>query len=56
MKMEARRLVLRLDRSTFIREDRLGFLKRPLLNESDDRSAQGPTVMEPSSISGQSRF
>ena len=35
MKMEARRLALRLDRSTFIRfvlEDRLGILKRPLLN------------------------
>ena len=36
MKMEARRLALRLDRSTFIRfvlEDRLGILKRPLLDE-----------------------
>ena len=34
--MEARRLALRLDRSTFIRfvlEDRLGILKRPLLDE-----------------------
>jgi hypothetical protein len=40
--MEARRLALRLDRSTFIRfvlEDRLGILKRPLLDEADDRSS-----------------
>ncbi len=39
MKIEARRLALRLDRSTsirFVMEDRLGILKRPLLDEADD--------------------
>ncbi len=36
--MEARRLTLRLDRSTFIRfvlEDRLGIVKRPMLIEGE---------------------
>jgi hypothetical protein len=50
--MEARRLALRLDRSTFIRfvlEDRLGILKRPLLTVEESGSEHGRFSITPSS-------